>query len=94
MIVIGPAARFPDALLLAEKSLPDAAVLDVRLEMGTTLPLAVWLATQAFHFCFRRADPSLIDAAHAGVPVLRKPFRREQLIGALAALLGQRTING
>ena len=45
MIVIGPVARLADALLLAEKSLPDAAVLDVRLEVGTTLPLAAWLAT-------------------------------------------------
>jgi len=90
MIVIGPAARLPDALLLAEKSLPDAAVLDVRLEVGTTLPLAAWLARQGVPFLFQTSDPNLIDAAHAAVPVLRKPFRTEQLIGALAALLSRR----
>ena len=88
MIVIGPVARLADALLLAEKSLPDAAVLDVRLVVGTTLPLAAWLATQGVPILFQTSDPSLIDAAHATVPVLRKPFRHEQLIAALATLLG------
>jgi len=41
-------------------------------------------------FLFQTGDPSLIDAAHAAVPVLRKPFRPEQLVGALAALLDRR----
>ena len=76
-------------MLLVEKSLPHAAVLDVRLEVGTTLPLASWLATRGVPFLFQTSDPTLIDAAHSGVPVLRKPFRGEQLIAALAVLLAR-----
>ena len=39
MVVLGPAD-------VAEKSLPVAAVLDVRLEVRTSLPLAKWLAAR------------------------------------------------
>ena len=39
-MVVKVAARLADAMLLVQKSLPDAAVLDVRLEVGTSLPLA------------------------------------------------------
>jgi len=38
-------------------------------------------------FLFQTSDPTLIDATHSAAPVLRKPFRPEQLIAALAALL-------
>ena len=87
VIVVGPAARLADALSLSEKSLPDAAVLDVRLEVGTTMPLAAWLATHRVPYLFQTSDPTLINAAHSAAPVLRKPFRREQPIAALVALL-------
>ena len=84
MVVLGPAGRLADAMLLAQKSLPVAAVLDVRLEVGTSLPLAGWLAV-----LFQTSDPTLIDAGYSAVPVLRKPFRPEQLIAALGALLAK-----
>ena len=89
MVVLGPAGRLNDAMLLAEKSLPVAAVLDVRLEIGTSLPLARWLADRNVPFLFQTSDPTLIDAAYSAAPVLRKPFRPEQLIAALAALLAK-----
>jgi CheY-like chemotaxis protein len=89
VIVLGPAGRLADAMLLAEKSLPVAAVLDVRLEVGTSLPLAAWLAERDVPLLFQTSDPTMIDAAHAAAPVLRKPFRPEQLITALAALLAK-----
>ena len=87
MVVLGPAGRLADAMRLAEKSLPVAAVLDVRLEVGTSLPLAEWLGERDVPFLFQTSDPTLIDAAYSAAPVLRKPFRPEQLIAALAALL-------
>ncbi len=89
VVVLGPAGRLEDAMLLAEKSLPAAAVLDVRLEVGTSLPLAEWLAERDIPFLFQTSDTTLIDAAYSAAPVLRKPFRPEQLIAALAALLAK-----
>jgi DNA-binding response OmpR family regulator len=55
VVVLGPAGRLKDGMLLAEKSLPVAAVLDVRLEVGTSLPLAKWLAERDILFCLRPA---------------------------------------
>jgi DNA-binding response OmpR family regulator len=89
VIVLGPASRLADAMLLAEKSLPVAAVLDVRLEVGTSLPLAKWLAERDVPFLFQTSDPTLIEAAYSAVSVLCKPFRPEQLIAAIAALLAK-----
>ena len=89
LVVLGPAGRLNDAMLLAENSLPVAAVLDVRLEVGTTLPLAKWLAERGVPFVFQTSDPSLIDATYSAAFVLRKPFRPEQLIAALDALLAK-----
>jgi DNA-binding response OmpR family regulator len=89
VVVLGPAGRLNDAMLLAEKALPVAAVLDVRLEVGTTLPLAKWLADRDVPFLFQTSDPTLIDAAYSAAPVLRKAFRPEQLIAALVALLAK-----
>ena len=89
VVVLGPAGRLEDAMMLAEKSVPDAAVLDVRLEVGTSLPLAGWLVERDVPFLFQTSDPTLIDAGYSAVPVLRKPFRPEQLIAALAALLAK-----
>jgi hypothetical protein len=40
-------------------------------------------------FLFQTSDPTLIDAAYSAAPVLRKAFRPEQLIAALAALLAK-----
>jgi DNA-binding response OmpR family regulator len=88
-VVLGPAARLKDAILLAEKSLPVAAVLDVRLAVGTSLPLAKWLADRNVPFVFQTSDPTKIDAEYSAAPVLHKPFRPEQLIAALAALLAK-----
>jgi hypothetical protein len=54
MLVLGPASRVADAMLLAEKSLPVAAVLDVRLEVGPAcLSLNGW-PHGTFRFCFRQ----------------------------------------
>jgi DNA-binding response OmpR family regulator len=90
IVVIGPAGRLAVAMLLAEKSVPQAAVLDVRLEVGTSLPLAEWLAERHIPFLFQTSDPTLIDARYSDAPVLRKPFRPEHLVAALAALLAKK----
>jgi hypothetical protein len=63
MVVIGPAGSLADALLLAKKSLPDAAVLDVRLEVGTSLPFPEWLAER--HILFVSDERSNPHRCHA-----------------------------
>jgi hypothetical protein len=60
-----------------------------RLEVGTSLPLAQWLAERDNPFQFQTSDATVIDATHSAAPVLRKPFRPEQLIAAFAALLAK-----
>jgi len=87
MIVLGPAGRVDHAIRLAEQSLPVAAVLDVRLEVGTSLLLAAWLAERAVPFLFQTSDPSVVEAAYPSAPVLRKPYQPDQLLQALASLL-------
>lgn len=89
VVVLGPSSRVADAIALAEKTAFDAAILDVRLEVGTTLPFAEWLAERGVPFLFQTSDPSVIGASHPAAPVLRKPFRPDQLIQALTVLLAK-----
>jgi CheY-like chemotaxis protein len=89
-MVVKVAARLADAMLLVQTFLPDAAVLDARLEVGTSLPLAAWLAERGVPFLFQTSDPTIIDAPHSAAPVLRKPFRPEDLIAVLVDLLATR----
>jgi CheY-like chemotaxis protein len=90
IIVIGPASHLSDAMALVERSRLDAAVLDVRLELGTSLPLADRLTERSVPFLFQTSDPAALGSSHPRVPVLRKPFRPEALIDALASLLAYR----
>ena len=86
-IVFGPASTLDKALRLAEDLHFDAAVLDVRLERGDTLPLALRLEGRRMPFLFQTSDPGIVAGLFPGVPVLRKPFPREQLVAQLAGLL-------
>ena len=54
VVVLGPAGRLADAMLLAEKSLPIAAVLDVRLAEPVCLSLN-GSPNGTFRLCFRQA---------------------------------------
>jgi CheY-like chemotaxis protein len=87
--VIGPASYLDAALQLAHDKTLDAAVLDVRLEKSDTLPLAELLLERGGVFLFQTSDPGLVAESFPSVPVLRKPFRREQLVASLAALLAK-----
>ena len=88
-VVLGPAGRLEQAMALVQTSLPVAAVLDVRLEVGTSLPLAAWLVERHVPFLFQTSDTTLIDPAYSAAPVLRKPLRPGQLVAVLAALLSK-----
>lgn len=86
--VVGPASTLEEAFRLVEKDNLSAAVLDVRLERGDTLPLANLLLTRRIPFVFQTSDPGLVAGLYPEVPVLRKPFKPEQLVASLVALLG------
>jgi DNA-binding response OmpR family regulator len=88
-VVTGPAGDLATALRLAEQHAHDAAVLDVRLERGDTLPLATILLERRLPFLFQTSDASLITGLFSGVPILRKPFRAEHLVASLAELLAK-----
>lgn len=88
-VVIGPASSLDKALRLAQEVALDAAVLDVRLEHGDTLPLAVRLVGRRVPFLFQTSDPGVVAALFPDVPILRKPFRPEHLVASLADLLAK-----
>jgi two-component SAPR family response regulator len=86
--VIGPAASVERALSLIEHDRPDAAVLEVILADGMTLPVAEWLRDRQVPFVIvtgyaRDALPTPLRTA----PYVAKPFSREELIGALMATI-------
>lgn len=83
--VIGPAARIATAGALLEQHGADAAILDINVSGEPVYPLASVLDARRIPFLFvtgyTEADvaPDFRDR-----PVLRKPFRRHQLMQALA----------
>ena len=88
--IVGPAATVADAMKLIEAMPPDAAVLDVRLGDGSTVPIAQELQRRGVPYVvltgYERQqvdDPVLRNA-----PMLAKPLQRGALRGMLRQLLG------
>jgi CheY-like chemotaxis protein len=75
--VIGPAHDLCEAVSLVERFRICAAVLDYRLQVGNTLPLARTLARRGIR-------------EHPDAMVIPKPFRADQLVSAVQALLAGR----
>ncbi len=86
-LVVGPAYNLADALRLAEVANLRAAVLDLRLERGDTLPVATRLSERGIPFVFQTSDPATARRARPDVPVLAKPVAADALVLALASLL-------
>lgn len=66
---------------------PDAAVLDVNLGSGTSLPIAEELSRRGVPFIFATGygDRSMIPPVYAAVPIVRKPYEAHVLLSALAS---------
>jgi DNA-binding response OmpR family regulator len=81
VVVVGPVAGLEDAMNLATVERLDGAILDVRLGRGSnTFPVAETLAQRAVPFIFMTAyDDSILPAALAGRPLLRKPLDQAAL---------------
>ena len=86
-VVLGPAYNLAVALRLAETANLHAAVLDLRLERGTTLPVAERLSERGIPFLFQTSDPNAARRARPDVLVLAKPITGEELVRALEGLV-------
>ena len=63
-VIIGPFAKFVDALDYCRREPPDCAVLDVRLADGESFPVADWLADHGV--------PVVFHSSHAQDTLLRR----------------------
>lgn len=82
--VVGTAALLDDGLTKAKSLAIDAAVLDINLEGQLSYPIALALRARAIPFLFATGyGRAGVPRDFEGVPVLSKPFGREQLKEAL-----------
>jgi CheY-like chemotaxis protein len=84
------ASSVKEALHVLTALRPDVAILDVNLGNGSSLPVAHALRESgvAFVFATGYGENTLIPAAMADVPVVRKPYDIAALVGALTAAMG------
>ena len=83
--VLAIASSVSQGLDALEKARPDLAILDVNLGNETSLPLAAELRRRRVPFIFATGygDGEALPPAHAGVPVVRKPYDRRAIADAL-----------
>ena len=85
---ISSASTVQEALDLVAKNTFDAATLDVNLTGSTSLPVAEVLADLGVPFAFATGypDPRVLNG-FSDRPLLKKPFREEDLASVLEELL-------
>jgi DNA-binding response OmpR family regulator len=86
--VVGPVSSIAEATRLAETETFDAAILDVSLHNGASLPFAETLQVQAVPFLFMTGygAPDLPPTFRTGV-ILQKPISKRELVGAVNSLV-------
>lgn len=88
IVPVGPVASVVAALDHLAAGAVDAAVIDVRLERGTSLALCQSLHRRGLPFILLTgAPPAALPPSLADVPVVIKPCRPEVLVGALRRAL-------
>lgn len=87
--VVGPVPRADEARRLIDAHRIDAALLDVKLAVGDTVPIARVLQDRGKPFLFVTGygSPALPDELFANVPILNKPVARLELLNALHRLI-------
>lgn len=88
--VVGPAMTLAAARELAGSAAIDVAILDVNLVGEASYPVAELLAGRGIPYLFATGYGSAAEErAGPGIQVLHKPYRGEELRGAVTALLRQ-----
>ncbi|MCB1466791.1 MAG: GAF domain-containing protein [Rhizobiaceae bacterium] len=92
IVVLATATSPRDALMALTKNTPDVAVLDVNLGDSTSEDIARHLQEKDIPFVFATgyADGGAIPADFNSVPVIRKPYEKENLLNRLRKLLADR----
>lgn len=90
-VVVGPAARVPQALELAGRELFDVALLDVNVADEFVFPVSELLVERRVPFAFVTGyGRSGVDDRYPDVPVVQKPFRAIDLEIVLNGLLSRK----
>ncbi|GAK69167.1 putative two-component hybrid sensor and regulator [Agrobacterium rubi TR3 = NBRC 13261] len=73
---------------------PDVAILDINLGTDTSLPVAYELLRREIPFMFATgyADGIMIPTEFAHVPVIRKPYDEDSLMGSIGKLVGKQVL--
>lgn len=87
--VIGPASTVAQAMELAERELPDIAILDVNLHDEMVFPVADKLMARGVPVVFATgyAPEEVLPPRFAQVPLVRKPYDPQALVGLIERLL-------
>jgi DNA-binding NtrC family response regulator len=90
--VVGPTATADEACELVKHEVIDAAILDVRLAPGTSVPVATALRSRECPFVFVTgfADLGMLPEDLRGHRVLHKPVETETLRGAVREMVSER----
>jgi DNA-binding response OmpR family regulator len=87
-VVLGPLSRLALALDAAKRDTCDAALLDVNLAGEFVFPVAAVLSERHVPFMFLTGySVDALPPEYAGQPRLGKPFKADQLAGALSNLI-------
>ena len=88
--VVGPAYRLEEALEFALSAEIDAAILDVNLNDERSYQVAERLKDRGIPFLFATGyAEGGVEWDGQEVELLAKPYRKDQVVNALARLLGQ-----
>jgi DNA-binding response OmpR family regulator len=89
--VVGPAARFEEALSLAQNEELDAAILDINVGGAVIFPVAQVLEARGIPLIFASGYGSgTVPTRFSSAPVLAKPFSYQTLADALRSVLSNR----
>lgn len=92
--VVGPASDVHEAMAMIGGGGIDAAVLDINLDGEMSYSVADELTSRGIPFVFSTGyGGEEMPDGYEGFPLLRKPFRRSGLGGALAGLGGATPLN-
>lgn len=86
-ITIGPASRLAEGLALALAGGLDAAILDINLGGERSTAIAEALRRQSIPFAFASGYGACPEGFEGHLPLIEKPYRDAEVLGALTRLL-------